>query len=420
MRVLFLAPQPFFQDRGTPIAVRLALEVIAGRSKDTIDLLTYHEGKDFPIPGVTNHRILMPLISGVSPGISVKKLLCDFVFFFHAIFLVVKASRTEQYRLVHAVEESVFIAWIIRKLWGIPYIYDMDSSLALQVCEKWWLCKPLNPLLQEFEKLAVKGSDAVVPVCDALEVIASKHGARDTQILRDISLLDMENATVSEIKIKEETGIDPAAKIVMYIGNLESYQGIDLLINAMEKVLSVTPSIHCVIIGGSNEHIAFYKELCRSKNIHANVHFLGPRPVERLSEYLNQADILASPRRQGNNTPMKIYSYLHSGIPIVATRLPTHTQVLTDDTSVLTAVDAADYANGILQLFQNPEFAAELGKNAHDLAEEKYTFSVFSRDLNSLYDRVCDRIFPEQMSTSGTSDSLEDERKPIQKSIAKT
>lgn len=67
------------------------------------------------------------------------------------------------------------------------------------------------------------------------------------------------------------------------------------------------------------------------------MHFLGAQPVALLSAvYLAQADILVSPRSKGSNTPMKLYSYLASGKPILATNLWTHTQVLTAASAVLT------------------------------------------------------------------------------------
>ena len=56
--------------------------------------------------------------------------------------------------------------------------------------------------------------------------------------------------------------------------------------------------------------------------------FAGERPASEIPAYLLAADVLVSPRSRGTNTPLKIYQYLRSGKPIVATRLLTHTQVL--------------------------------------------------------------------------------------------
>ena len=393
MQILFLAPQPFFQDRGTPIAVRLAVKVLAARGHDQIDLLTYHEGSSVRIPHVRQFRIRAPFfLRNIRPGISWKKLLCDLIFLFTALRMV-WGRRRQPYNLVHAVEESVFIAFLIKLLWGIPYVYDMDSSLAQQVTEKWSLLKPLRPLLQCCERLSIKYSTAVVPVCDALAAIADHHGSRDTQILRDISLLDLESADGGQRPcLAEEIGASAHDKIILYIGNLEPYQGIDLLIESFALAVRTRPEARLAIIGGVPAHIGAYRQKAARLGLAERVHFLGTRPVTSLRDYLMQADILASPRVRGNNTPMKIYSYLHSGKAIVATALPTHTQVLDDRVALLAPPAVPAYAAAMCALIEDAELRQRLGRAAHDLAEERYTYDIFHRDLNALYNRIGRRL----------------------------
>lgn len=393
MRVLFLAPQPFFQERGTPIAVRLALEVLARRAKDSVDLLVYREGHDVSIPGVTIRRIKAPkFLSGIGPGISLKKLCCD-VFFTVTALLMVWRSRRAPYDLVHAVEESVFVAWIIRRLWGIPYLYDMDSSLAMQLTEKWWLLKPLAPLFSWFERRAVRDSVAVVPVCDALAAVAARHGASSLTVLSDISFLhhDVRGEalpTEAPVDLRHEMGVTADTFTYLYIGNLERYQGIDLLLESFAILHRSYPTLHLAVIGGAAPHISFYRERADALKISGQVHFLGPRPISNLNAYLTQANALVSPRTKGNNTPMKIYSYLHSGVPVVATRLPTHTQVMNDETSFLGDSSREGYARALAQVVENPAQAARVGESARALAESRYTFTQFELTLNHIYDAV--------------------------------
>ena len=110
MNILFLAPHPFYQDRGTPIAVNLLLRVLSERG-ETVDVLTYHEGSPVQHPGMTLHRIVaLPFIRDIRPGFSFKKLMCDGVMMIQAIQQV----RRKPYHVVHAVEESVFIALVIK------------------------------------------------------------------------------------------------------------------------------------------------------------------------------------------------------------------------------------------------------------------------------------------------------------------
>ncbi|MDP2248693.1 MAG: hypothetical protein Q8J65_11215, partial [Nitrosomonadales bacterium] len=106
MKLLFLAPQPFYTERGTPIAVKLAVTALCHQGHE-VDLLIYHEGDDIDIPGMRLIRAGRPPgVDQVPIGFSIKKLLCD-------AWLMVAAFRLLRgggYEVVHAVEESIFIA----------------------------------------------------------------------------------------------------------------------------------------------------------------------------------------------------------------------------------------------------------------------------------------------------------------------
>ena len=79
MKILVLAPHPFFQARGTPLAVRTVLEFLGARGHQ-VDVLTLHEGEDVVIPNCRIHRIpKLPGIRNVRAGFSFKKVVCDVV-----------------------------------------------------------------------------------------------------------------------------------------------------------------------------------------------------------------------------------------------------------------------------------------------------------------------------------------------------
>jgi glycosyltransferase involved in cell wall biosynthesis len=387
MKVLFLAPQPFFEERGTPIAVRLALGVLAERGKEDFLLLTYHIGKDLNLPGITQLRIPnIPGIDEVPPGISVRKLICDFFLAITSLRAVVRHRK--EIRLVHAVEESVFLAWLYKKLFGIPYVYDMDSSLALQLTDKWRLLRVAQPLLDWLEKLAVRSSVAVVPVCDSLAALADAHGSRLTHILRDISLISTSDEANIAGGLRAQCGLAIHRPLFLYIGNLERYQGIDLLVESFVELIQSKPEACLVIVGGSESDREKYSIKVRELQAENNIFIPGPRPVEELGALLAEADVLVSPRVSGDNTPMKIYSYLHAGKPLVATNLPTHTQVLDASVAFLAEPTNPAFSKALCQVLDEPEEARQRAGAAHQLAEENYTFEVFARRLNELYDRL--------------------------------
>ena len=116
--------------------------------------------------------------------------------------------------------------------------------------------------------------------------------------------------------------------------------------------------------------------------------FAGERPAEDIPLFLDAADVLVSPRSTGTNTPLKIYQYLRAGRPIVATRLLTHTQVLDDDVSILTAPTPDGLASGILGALSDPAAAKALGERARDLAESKYSYEAYLARTREAVDRL--------------------------------
>ena len=161
------------------------------------------------------------------------------------------------------------------------------------------------------------------------------------------------------------------------------YQGIDLLLDALKNI---TENFALVIIGGKTEDIEKYKNKTKQLNISEKVYFLGPRPLSQLPYYLSQADILISPRIKGKNTPMKIYSYLASGVPVLATDIYSHTQVLTKENSYLVKPNPEDMAKGILELVQNKTLREKLGNAGKEVAIKNYSRESYKRKLKKVYD----------------------------------
>ncbi|MGI6679926.1 MAG: glycosyltransferase [Bdellovibrionota bacterium] len=392
MNILFLAPEPFFQERGTPIAAKLALQVLSKRKDTKIKVICYNEGKEESFEDVEIRRISrLPFTDGVRPGASLKKLALDVILFFTTINEIIK-NKKNTYDLIHAIEESVFIALFAKKIFGINYIYDMDSSLSDQLINRYKFLKIFKGLFRYLERLAIKNAVAVLPMCDALATQALDCGVEIVKVLRDIALNDLDDYKEEASDLRKELNLPKDTKIVLYVGNLEHYQGIDLLIKSFALIKKGFDNLKLIIIGGTKEHIEKYKKLASNFHVSDSVYLIGPRPVKALGNYLSQGDILASPRIEGENTSMKIYSYLLAGKPIVATNLPTHTQILTDSISFLCEPTVKDFAQGIKDLLENPDFSDIIANNAKNEAKEKYTFEVFTKTLNDLYDKVEDKI----------------------------
>jgi glycosyltransferase involved in cell wall biosynthesis len=393
MKILLLAPHPFFIHRGTPIAVRSLVRVLTGTGH-RVTLLTYHQGDDVESPGLELRRI--PRAVGgpeIPPGFSLRKLVCDAVM----VFSCVRLMRRERFDLVHAVEEGSFIALAMKGLFGVPYVYDMDSSLAQQMMERFPVLRGVRVLLEFCEGLAIRHSTAVLAVCQSLVDTARRHApGQFVAKLEDVSLLT--GAETAGERLSEQIGSN--GPIVMYVGNLEHYQGIDLLVDAFAQALPSVPEARLVVIGGSPPQIERYRERCRGLGLADHAHFVGPRPVDRLGHYLRQAEVVVSPRIQGANTAMKVYSYLDSGRPLLATRLLTHTQVLDDEISLLVRPEPGEMAAGLVRLLREPELRRRLVEQASERVQREFSPEAFRRKLTRFYAEIAERVADPQSQPS--------------------
>jgi glycosyltransferase involved in cell wall biosynthesis len=378
MRILLVAPQPFYQERGTPIAVRMLAEVLCGQGH-AVDLLTYHEGADLDIEGLKILRTpALPGLRHVPIGISWKKLVCDLLISARLVSL----ALTRRYDVIHAVEEAVFPAILLRSSAHARVVYDMDSMLGEQLVSKWKLLRPVERGLRAMERAVIRRADAVFAVCSDL----ARHVTMDAPgvpvfLIEDVALPTQQYAGSAE-PLREL--LDIKGPLALYVGNLQRYQGVEELVRGMAE-LPRSLDLTLALIGGAESDIVRLRALVRKLHLEERVYVLGPRPLAQLTGFLEQADILVSPRAHGSNTPMKVYSYMNSGSAILATRILSHTQVLDDSCAMLVEPNPQDLARGLAALAADDTLRARLGAAARRRAVDRYSVEAFREKVRVAY-----------------------------------
>ena len=163
--VLVVAPQPFFSPRGTPFSVYYRTLVTAEKGL-AADILTYGQGEDTAIPNTRILRIpALRFLGSVRIGPSPLKFLLDGLLFLRMIGALLR----RRYRLVHAHEEAVFLALLLRPFFRYRLVYDMHSSLPQQMTNfrftrsRFWI-----GLLERWETAALRRADGVITICPEL------------------------------------------------------------------------------------------------------------------------------------------------------------------------------------------------------------------------------------------------------------
>ena len=369
-----IAPEPFFEPRGTPFSEYHRIRALLDLGH-TVDLVTYPFGKDVTMPGLRIFRALRPpFIAHVKIGPSPAKLFLDMTLAFTAL----NRARKGHYDAVHSHEEGAAIGVVIAAVLGLPHLYDMHSSLPQQL-ENFAFSKSsvLRWMFQLLERVAIKRSRVTIVICPHLEETARKvvPGARTILIENAPGSGDMP-IEGSGRAVRASLGLEPNTRVVLYTGTFEAYQGLDLLFHAAALVNHARSDVRFVLAGGKPDQVSKAKAQAAAAGATGLI-FAGELPADSIPAYLDAADVLVSPRSSGTNTPLKIYQYLRSGRVIVATRLVTHTQVLSDEVAILTSPEAEGFARGILLAIDDPASAVRIGTAAKELADTRYTYEAY-------------------------------------------
>ncbi len=392
MNILVIAPQPFFSPRGTPFSVYYRT-LITKELGAEIDFLTYGQGQDVDIPGVRFFRTpKLGFLGPVKIGPSLVKIFHDFFLFFWMLGLLLR----NRYDLVHAHEEAVFLAILLKPIFRFKLLYDMHSSLPQQLSNfNFTTSSFLIGLFEWLENKSLAQSEAIITICPDLYDYVNKVLPGNT---RNILI---ENSILEPVRLAsppESCGLAPAETTVtfpnhfrqriVYAGTLEPYQGIDILLAAVPHVLAREPEAGFIIVGGTEAQVNQFKAQAETLGVGQQVLFTGRVPQQLARAYSEAATVLVSPRSSGTNTPLKIYEQLASGIPLVATAIYSHTQVLSDEVAYLVAPEAQAMADGIVAALAADGSAAAKAAAAQQLYEREYSRPVYVQKLKQVLELV--------------------------------
>ena len=383
-RVLVVAPQPFYEDRGTPIAIQHVLEALSA-SGWRVDLLTFAVGSDIELPGLRIIRIGGLFgIKHIPIGFSLRKLLLDIVL----CFALLRMLRKEEYWCVHAVEEAVFPALFLGRLRGVPVIYDMQSCLPDQLRDHSVLGLSLvQRVLLKCERWALRNA-AVVVGSAGLEPYVKR--VMPTATMREWNFPGQINLASDEeiVKRREACDIPPDAPVILYSGNFARYQGVNWLVDAIPAVLRLVPDAVFVLVGAEEGGTPGDLRDAIDRVPKSALRIVPRQPRDALPSFIAMADILVSPRAGGDNLPLKVFDYIAAGKPIVATDFPIHRTILNEERAMLVAPDAAAMAEGIVMLLKDRALAARLASAARDHSESCYGLAAFRALVDEVYERA--------------------------------
>ncbi len=213
----------------------------------------------------------------------------------------------------------------------------------------------------------------------ARAVIVISHGLKDFYVAKGVSAerivvahdaIDSED--FSRIELPENSrmrlGIPIDKKIALYVGRLDGWKGANVFCEAAQLL---PKDILAVVIGGEEQQVSLFKKK------YPEVLFLGYMPYRDLPSNQAAADVLVLPNSSKDQisvlfaSPLKLFTYMASGKPIVASNLPSLKEVLPDAGAFFVPPDDPNaLAGGIVQAVSNPQEGKKRAEQARELVKE--------------------------------------------------
>lgn len=370
MRILMLVPQLFYSARGTPLsAYHRARDLIALGHE--VEILTYGLGDPPPEGDLVVRRARGPHFGGsLRQGPSYLKIWFDVLFFIELLRLL----RCERFDLLWGHEEGGFLGALAGRAFGVPLVYDMHSSLPLQIRD-WGFSRSEHvvALFRAVERVILRSASASISIAPKLTRTALEvwPTARVVTVLNRFEIEETAGPDAGA-RLRGALAIAPGEKVVLYAGSFVALQALDLLLAAVPLVLREAPEARFVWVGGRPEEVAELARQAEALGIAPAMRILAHRPQSEMPTFLAAADVLVSPRVQGINPPGKLFTYLCSGRPIVATARPIHDQILDERCAILTPPDPPGLARGIVQALHDEARARAVVAGAEGLLRTEY------------------------------------------------
>jgi len=375
-----LAPTPFFADRGCHVRILEEARAVIPCGVQ-LRLVTYHIGRDlpdFPIDRIAS----IPWYGKLEAGPSWHKPYLDLLLLFKAL----KVARSFKPHLIHAhIHEGAFIGAILKRLLRVPLLFDCQGSLTAEITDHGFV-RP-GSLLQRFfaqlERWINLSSDFIIASAGPTVDLLVRSGVARERVRPLMDGVDTETfAPHPKDAIRLRLGLPNDRPIVSYLGLLNSYQGVDLLLEAAALLKGQGAKLHFLIMGFPE---GGYRDKAQALGISGMVTFTGRIPYAEAPLYLSAGDIAVSPKISLTEANGKLFNYIACGLPTVVFETPVNREILGDAALYAKFGDATELAGAIGRLAGDRELREELGRAGRARAESEHSWKARGRELAAIY-----------------------------------
>lgn len=392
MKILFIAPTPFFADRGTHIRIFEEARTLEKRGHQ-VTIATYHIGRNIAQEvgsTIDIRRINRWLFwyKKLEAGPDWQKIILD-LFLLRKVLWLTWRQRPD---IIHGhLHEGVLLGWFTQKFFfwrRTPLVADFHGSLTGEMVSHQYLrigfmqkmFRYIERKIDNLGDIAIASSIENKATIDALRTKNSVHVVLDgVHVDKRKSVEEIEGTKIAlQLPLNQP--------IVVYAGALLPNKGIHYLLEAIPLVLAKKANTYFVIAGFPKELVA---DAIAAHHLADSVKLISPITHINVPAVLSVADLAVDPKdSQTNQASGKILQYMGAGLPIVCFDRPNNHAYLGSSARYATAVSAQGIADAIVYYLEHPQ---ERAKHATANRERAAAFSwnVAGQQLEELYTQLC-------------------------------
>jgi glycosyltransferase involved in cell wall biosynthesis len=300
-------------------------------------------------------------------------------------------NKTEVRQVIeNNIQKSYILAWKYLKFIkekDIDYVYCREARLLLFIIifNKLFIHHKINiiyeihalpsedKLSNAIENFLVRGVDNFIFITGSLKDIYVKKfkcSSRKVLICSDAVDLDIFNIEISTEEARKKTNLPQNVKLLGYCGKFTTMgndKGIDVILQSLQRLPS---DVLFIAVGAKPKELEYYKKLARQYGVEKKVRFFIHVDQEKLALYQKAFDVLLMPFPHTKHyayymSPLKMFEYMASQRPIIASNLPSVREILNENNSLLVKPgDQEDLAQGIKEILNNKELSDKISKQA--------------------------------------------------------
>jgi glycosyltransferase involved in cell wall biosynthesis len=384
LKILMLAPTPFFADRGCHVRIYEEARALIALGHE-VCIATYHLGRD--MEGIPTVRIPpVPWYRKLEAGPSWHKPYLDILLFFTAL----AACRRRRPDIIHAhLHEGAFLGLFLKKLLRIPLVFDCQGSLTAEMLDHGFIRKGSLPyrFFLYLEKIVNKGSDFIIASsCAGAADLTESWMAPSKKVKGLIDGVDTDMfRRFPRDEARRALNLTTERPIAVFLGVLNRYQGIDLLLEVVKILKGRGTSPHFLVMGFPEEE---YRKKAEGLALGDLVTFTGRVDYRKAPLYICAGDIAVSPKISLTEANGKLFNYMACGLPTVVFDNPANREILGDAGVYACPWDPVDFAARIEYLLNDRGRMAELSEMVREKAVHNHSWRIRAEQLVGIYREI--------------------------------